>query len=166
VPTPECLAQETQAQLDRQPRHCLNAKIGAMTAPWIVIGRCDHASFNRIKVDVAEQREKIRIDIDQERSMPTLEQMPSCAKALVPVPRILHRDALHDAAKRLIPYLNHRVQVIGHPTIRMHTRIALLDRVRHDGIQNQSIIRTRKDVLAVITTQNDVIATARHMQSR
>jgi hypothetical protein len=48
----------------------------------------------------------------------------------------------------------------------MQTRTALLDRVRHDGIQNQSIIRAGKDVLAVIAAQNDVIATARHMQSR
>ncbi len=66
-------------------------------------------------MDVAKQRQKVLVDIDELGSVASLEEVTCRVQTFVAVARVAHRDPLHDLAKRLVRYLNERMQMIGHP---------------------------------------------------
>lgn len=119
-----------------------------------------------IEVDVPKQLHEVDIVLNELRPIPTLKQMSSHKQPPMPIPRIPHRNPLHDFASRSRAHLHHKMQVIVHPTETVHLSTQLRDHLRHNLIQLFSIIGATEKRLAMISTQRQVIHTTRHMHTR
>jgi hypothetical protein len=92
--------------------------------------------------------------------------MTARVKFAMTIPRIAHGDTLHYLAQWLFANLHQNVQVVPHPTECVNTHAELADRFLDDLTEHLPIPRRCKQRLAMIATQNRVIATARNMQTR
>ena len=76
-----------------------------------------------------------------------------------------NRNPLHHLSKRLFADLYQSMQVIGHPAKRVETSTVFLKRFSDDGIKHAPIFSARENILAVISSQDNVIAAAGDVQS-
>ena len=74
-------------------------------------------------------------------------------------------DLAHWACKWFRANLNHHVDVIPHPAVRVKTCAKVFDVACDDDVEKGSIAFGEEDRLLVIATQGDVVETAGQMNS-
>jgi hypothetical protein len=58
------------------------------------------------------------------------------------------------------------MDVVCHPTVRVHPSIEALNRLANDAFENPPVRSAEKDSLAMIASQRDVIETTGHMKAQ
>ena len=72
------------------------AKVDAVTAPFVIDSIRDYARPNRIQVDVADQLQKLAISVDQEGFIAPLKNVSDPRVAPIDVARITETQVMHD----------------------------------------------------------------------
>ena len=68
------------------------AQIRATAAPQVVLSIDHHPRFDRIQMNVAQECEKVGIDVDQPCTVAAFEQMTPGAQLAMPIARVVARN--------------------------------------------------------------------------
>jgi hypothetical protein len=130
---------------------------GGVARPAILPGARDHSGINGIPVHVTHGFEEICIRVDERRVVAILEQVARGRDVLLKRSGVFRCDLLHQSTERRSADLDHQVQMVGHPAIRMHPRPKFFERARDDLVQQRSFAVVAENGLAMIATKSDVI---------
>jgi len=155
--------EQRQTKIGGQPGYGFKTEKGAVRGPGIV-GRIRYQpGFDWIEMDVPEQHEKVRIDIDESCVVTTLKQVTAGAQSSMAIARIARSNRLHDLAQRLVSDLHQGMQVIGHPAECVDPGLEPSGDLCEESIEVVPIGRRGEERLTMVASQDDVIAAAGNM---
>src|SRR5271163_4577508 len=93
-----------------------------------------------------------------------LEEVPAHPQLSLRDACVLAGDALHDLSERDLSDLDQQMNVVGHPTVGMHSRAIPVDGFAHQTIEHRPMRGCEKELLAVIASHGHVIKATWIMQ--
>ena len=155
----------SQDPVGGKPRQVLSSEISPETAMGVGGGLRDHASANRVEVDIAHQGEAVGIPIDEVGPEAALEQMSHPFQSRIDVAGIAEGEVLHAGGQRWIPSLEGQVHVIGHEAERVHSVAEARHALRNQFIETATITWGKEDLLPGVAAQDNVVEAAGDVQS-
>lgn len=123
------------------------------------------ACYDRVEMNLSQQREHVGIGIDQHCFVSALEQMSRRVQLFMAIARVTRSNALHDLAERAIGDLNEQVDMVGHPAKGVDASAKSFNHLGNNGIELESVNDGGKQFLAMIATQHHMIKADGNMNS-
>ncbi len=155
-----------QDKFGAQPGELIITEISVMTAPLVISRRGNHASPDRIQMDVSGQLKQVIVSIDQNRLIAPLKQVSAPILAIIHPARIPEGQVMHPFGERLLPYLQYKVDVVVHQAKGMDAVAEAFGAFLKQQKQSETIDVSQKDILPGIAAQNDMIDSTREMNTR
>jgi len=81
-------------------------------------------------------------------------------------PGVFRGDPVHDPAQRLAAHLDQQVNVVAHPTERVHLGATCSYGAGDDGVEQRTLAIVPEDVLPMIAAKRGVVETAGNMDTK
>ncbi len=133
-----------------------STKRRAMAAPFVVRGVRNETGANRIQMDVAKQFAQIAFGIDEDGSIPPLEQVPG--RLAAPLHRACKTagDAHHGGAERRVAHFDQQVHMVRHPAERVNAHAVQSDHLGDQFAEARAVFGGAENHFAMVATQDDV----------
>jgi len=128
-----------------------------MPAPGIVFRRSNHPGANRVQMNVADKLQQVCIRVEQQRLVPSLENVPRARPCQIDPLRVPQRDVLHDAREGDVTNLDDQVEVIGHETEAVYPATEFLHGILQDQVEPVPVPVAEKDRFSGVASKDDMV---------
>src|SRR6266545_156043 len=137
-----------------------------MSRPLILLRQFHHCSANRVQVDVTHQFKEVIVCVDEDGFVPAVKEMADAPVFSVYPGCVTECQVLHHTGKGDITHLDEKVYMVRHKTEGMDAVMEQLGPVLKEEVKAIPVGVVEEDVLAGISTKNDVVNGSRIVDTR